>query len=64
MAKVGIDRETIESHIDQVMVGSGSGLNEQAVDYIKAVIAKALDENNQRLELDLIAAGIKLKAND
>ena len=64
MAKVGIGRTTIESLIDQVAVGSESGLNPAAVIYIKQAIAKAIDENNMRIAQNLESAGVRLKSNE
>ncbi len=64
MAKVGIHRSHIGSHIDQVAMPTDSGLNPQAVSYIKDVIAKAIDENNVRIAQNLENAGVRLESND
>ena len=64
MAKVGIGRSTLVSLIGQVGLGEGTGLNERALGYIADAIAKAIDENNVRLELNLESAGVRLTSND
>jgi hypothetical protein len=62
MAKVGIDRSTLQtdivSHLGGGGLGAGGGLNASTIRRLAVAISSAIDRNNRELARQLQEAGV------